>query len=93
MPQIVHSMYDWTVRNGKKFFLVPQAYGIESYVCHQVPLSWPTEEQMRRWRNIILANSRPEFTVWYSYFDAVKGSCHWSRPANFMDQVQAAVFN
>lgn len=90
MPERVKSMYEWTVRNDKKFFMVPQAFSFESYKCHVIPNSWPTEAQMREWRDIMLANSKPAFLLWYSYFDAIKDDCSWSRPTNFMDQVQAA---
>jgi hypothetical protein len=54
----------------------------ESRVCSPLPYCapFPTSDEMRRLRELVLANSHPILLLWYSYFDILRSdhpADHW----------------
>jgi hypothetical protein len=87
MNKFISAGYMWTKANGKKWGLVLQAYSPS--VCYhngEDRSTWPTQAQMQKWRNIGMQNSRPEWIIWYSYFDIM-----WKNP-QFISTVRSASF-
>jgi hypothetical protein len=88
MNEIIAAGYNWTKANGKKWGLVLQAFSNSvAYHGGSDNSTWPTITQMKRWRDIGMQNSRPEFILWYSYFDA-----RWYYPPQ-IDSMQQAAFD
>ena len=58
-------------------------YPDNTYLCNPFPgcLPFPTRDQMRLMRDLVLKNAHPEFILWYSYFDILKShnpSAQWA---------------
>jgi len=73
---VAHSLQTFADQNGKKSVIVLQAMSWSQYpqsrwVCSPFPgcARFPTEPELRQMRDLALDNARPEFLLWYSYFD------------------------
>lgn len=58
-------------------------YPTETWVCSPFPrcARYPTEDEMRTMRDLVLRYAHPALLLWYSYFDTVRSensSRHWS---------------
>jgi len=75
-------------RNGRQSAMVLQVFGWAQYVknsghtCFFWPFcaTFPSYNQMRQMRDLVLQNSHPRLILWYSYFDILRSdspSTHW----------------
>jgi hypothetical protein len=91
MAAIISAGYGWAKARGRKWGLVLQGYSPSvAYHCGTDQTTWPTVEQMQLWRDIGMMNSRPDFILWYSYFDVRWYAAQQSDPQ--IDRMQAAAF-
>ena len=80
-------------RSGKPSVLVLQAFNLAQYQQTTwscvIPLNcprFPSEDEMRRMRDLTLQNAHPAFILWYSFFDISKSD----NPSAHLDDLVAA---
>ena len=81
--QVASSVQSIADANGRRPAFVMQAFSWAAYpgsIWHPTG-RFPTPGELQRQRDLVLANSRPEFLLWYSYFNIQRGdnaTGHWN---------------